>query len=278
MTTAQANAIMRAGLGKAEYELAASITAPLYWILPTNDDKYLIRNGSAFFLDTGEALFGVTANHVIEALRKDEEGQDVIALQMGCDLPVDFSGKNQIIDFHKDIDIATFRISAEEIRSIGKTCLTGCQKSWPPSPPQQNRGVFYAGFPGVERRWLSASEISFGVAGGGGVASSVSEYDISTQIDRQLLIDVVGNGLPPENYNFGGMSGGPMLTVLEQGGLRLWSLAGVIYQGPNASGDIYKAISGLEIIKARQANLILANGTLKVASWLQDPRREPEDD
>jgi hypothetical protein len=187
---------------------------------------------------------------------------------MGCDLPVDFNGKNQIIDFHQGIDIATFRISIEEIPSIGKTCLTGCQQSWPPSPPQQNRGIFYAGFPGIERRLLSASEISFGVAGGGGVASSISEHSISTQIDRQRLIDVVGNGLPPENYDFEGMSGGPMLTVVEQKGLRLWSLAGVIYEGPNASADTCQAISGLEIIRARRANLILANGTLNVASWL----------
>jgi len=63
------------------------------------------------------------------------------------------------------------------------------------------------------------------------------------------------------------MSGGPMLTVVENRGLRSWSLAGVIYQGPNPSGESGSAIAGLEIIKARRSHFILPNGTLDLGRW-----------
>jgi hypothetical protein len=49
-------------------------------------------------------------------------------------------------------------------------------------------------------------------------------------IERDYLFDIMGKGLPPEDFDFGGISGGPMLTVVENCGLRLWRLAGCIFQ------------------------------------------------
>jgi hypothetical protein len=68
--------------------------------------------------------------------------------------------------------------------------------------------------------------------------------DISSLIEREHLMDVLGTGLPPEKYNFGGMSGGPMLTVVEHKGIRGWRLAGVLYDGPNPSADPAQSIDG----------------------------------
>ena len=90
---------------------------------------------------------------------------------------------------------------------------------------------------------------------------------MSSLIERAGLIGVLGNGVPPEYYDFGGLSGGPMLTVIEHSGLRSWALAGVIYQGPNPSTDPTEAVAGLEIIKARRALFILPDGTLDVRRW-----------
>ena len=81
------------------------------------------------------------------------------------------------------------------------------------------------------------------------------------------LIGVLGNGVPPERYDFGGLSGGPMLAIMEHRGLRSWVLAGVIYQGPNPSTDPTEAIDGMEIIKARRAHFILPDGTLDIERW-----------
>jgi hypothetical protein len=263
----QARTMMAGGLGRAELEFATSITAPLYWIIRDSPRQYRVRNGSAFFLDAGEGLFAVTAHHVIEGLRRDSAAENVVAVQLGLDLRLDFSGRHTIIGTHSEIDIATFRITEDEIAAIGKSRLTGYQGAWPPRPPEQDRGVYYSGFPGTETTRVSPSEISFGAAPGGGVASSVSEKDVSSVIERENLIAVLGGGIPPENFDFGGMSGGPMLSVIETGSIRSWSLAGVIYEGPNPARDEAQAIAGLEIIRARRAHFILPDGQLDVQRW-----------
>lgn len=258
---------MAAGLGKAELEFVTSVTAPLYWVLREGDKKYRVRNGSVFFLNAGNGPFAVTAHRVTDGWKQDREQGNVVLLQIGHDLRIDFDGKNSIIATHPVLDIATFRVTSGEIASIKKTVLTGCQSNWPPRAPQQDRGVYFSGFPSVGNIWLSPNEISFGASSGGGVASSDSERDVSSLVERQNLIDVMGHGLPPENYDFRGMSGGPMLMVIETGTLRSWALAGVIYERPNPSPDEAQAIAGLEIIKARRAHLILSDGQLDIRRW-----------
>jgi hypothetical protein len=272
ISEAQARSLM-AVLGKAEAEFVASLTTALWWVIREGDRNYHARNGSAFFLDAGRGVFGVTANHVLEAWRNDRQSKKVVALQL-AGVPFDPEGRHAIIDAHRGIDIATFRITAGEVRSIGKTTLTGTQRAWPPQPPQQDKGVYYAGFPGVEKQWVSPRDVSFGIAPGGGVANSVSEQDVSSLIDREHIIPVLGGGVPPENFDFRGISGGPMLYVIE-GVLRSWALAGVIYEGPSTSNDPNEAIAGLEVIRARRAHFIHPDGTLDIARWnsLQSPSR-----
>jgi hypothetical protein len=269
-TEAQARALM-AVLGKAEGEFIASLTTALWWVIREGDRSYHARNGSAFFLDAGQGVFGVTASHVIEQWRNDRQSKDVVALQLGG-MPFDPDGRHAIIAAHRGIDIATFRITADEIRALSKTTLMGIQKAWPPRPPQQDKGVYYAGFPGVERRWVSLRDVSFGIAPGGGVANSVSDTDVSSLIEREHIIATLGGGIPPENFDFRGISGGPMLYVVE-GVLRSWALAGVIYEGPSTSDDSNEAIPGLELIRARRAHFINPDGTLDVGRWdgIQSP-------
>lgn len=260
---AEAIRIMTGGLGRAELELATSFAMPLYWIY-REAAGFRVRNGTAFFLDTGEAIFGVTARHVFEQMRADRRRHDVLATQIstGPGVSADFDGPNRIIDEDERIDIATFRIEPEQIKRSGKTVLRGHQAAWPPGPPQQDRGVYYSGYPEVEVLWQAPDEVNFGAAPGSGVASSVNDHTVSTQIARERLIAVLGGGLPPENYDFSGMSGGPMLTVV-QGALRSWRLAGVIYEGPNLQSTVERpGIEGLEIIRARRADFINADGTL----------------
>src|SRR5687768_11297914 len=103
---AQARALM-AVLGKAENELVASLTVALWWVIREADGSYRARNGSAFFLDAGQGVFGVTANHVLEEWRNDRQNRKVVALQLGG-LPFELEGRHAVIGAHKEIDIATF--------------------------------------------------------------------------------------------------------------------------------------------------------------------------
>src|SRR6185436_19402178 len=102
-------------LGRVELEFVTAITAPIYWIIRVGPGQVRVRNGTAFFLDTGERVFAVTAQHVIEGLRRDRVAGGVVCVQLGIDLRLNLEGRHSIIDEHPGIDIATFQITEAEI-------------------------------------------------------------------------------------------------------------------------------------------------------------------
>lgn len=133
-------------------------------------------------------------------------------------------------------------------------------------PAAGGQGLDLCGFPGVERRQPAPDEIEFSSCIGSGVASSVSDKDVSTVIEREHLIAILGDGIPPEDHDFRGISGGPMLTVVE-GGRSLFALAGVIYSGPGTQDGQAQSMQGVEIIRARRAHFIRADGSLDEDRW-----------
>lgn len=260
---AKVEALFKSGLGKAEGEFIASMVTPIYWYRQA-ERGIEVRNGSVFFIDCGEGCIAVTAAHVIEGYRQDAMDHPGLLLQVGHDLRVNL--KDRLIDIDFQIDIATLRFSADEVKRLNKIVYTGTSKVWPPAPPDEGRGVIFAGFPGRERLLPRRNAIVFGLFSLGGIATSVSDRDICYQIERSELIDILGRGIMPENFDMGGISGGPMLTIVEQGGLRLTRLAGVVYSGPDVRA--LDRIEGFEVVRARRADFLLPNGQLNRGRWL----------
>jgi len=261
-----ARKLLTSGWGRTIHNLVNSYIVPLCWFVPEKSgSKFKARNGSAFFLDAGEGPFGVTAAHVIEDYKKCRKKGQVEEVKLS-NIPFDIENKNRIIAIDNNIDLATFEITSEEIQSIGTIVITGSNRSWPPTPPQQDRGIFLAGFPSIETTSHSVPDFGFGAHSINGTANSISEKDISIQIKREELIDILGYGLPKKNYNFGGMSGGPVLALID-GTIQSWVFAGVVYEGPNPSPDRDNSISDFEIIRARRAHFILPNGQLDIKRW-----------
>ena len=252
---------MGGDLGKAEVEHVSRFVTPIYWVIPQGQGV-LAKNGTLTFLDTGNAIFGVTAAHVILEYQHDAKIK-AGPLQFGIETRIELS--ERLIACDADMDIATLRVTPEEIKALGKYALGG-HAVWPPSPPQPDKGVYYTGFPGAARYWERPGLISFGLMTGGGVATSVNERDISSQHERENWVDVRGQGLPPEGFNYGGLSGGPMITVVEHNGIRRLRLGGLIYQGSNTDGTD-QCIEGMEVIKARRADFILEDGRLDRTRW-----------
>src|SRR5215471_15001209 len=129
----EAKALMRSGLGKAELEFIATITAPLFWVLRGNDRRDHMKNGSVFFLDAGQGSFAVTAAHVVTECLEDSKSSMFVQCMIGSNggfaLPI-YLG-DRIIDAHAGIDIATFRVTSDELTKIGRTEVTGFQRTWP---------------------------------------------------------------------------------------------------------------------------------------------------
>jgi hypothetical protein len=221
----EAIATILGGLGKFEIEHIVTYTTPLFWILRRDNGDELMKGGSAFLIDTGVRTFGVTAAHVVTEYLEDTKSPQFLRCMLGSKLgpAVPIPLGDRIIDANVDIDIATFELSDEEIMKTGLTVLKGFyHPNWPPPLAQENRGVTYCGFPGIARMWLAPREISFGIVSMAGIATSSHERAVSILIEREHLIQVHGDEPMPANYDFGGMSGGPILAIVDTGTIRAW--------------------------------------------------------
>jgi hypothetical protein len=260
-------AVITSGLGRIELELINSFNAPLFWTIRRNYGAVGYRNGTAFFLDAGEGPFGVTASHVIDGWKRSCAEQEAGPLHLSGHrelLAIDWN--ERVIDADTAIDIATFAVTEDEIRLLGKTILTGAQKIWPPHPPPKNCILYYCGFPGVGTRSHPRGGPLFGAVPGMGIATSVSDKSISIQLEREYLVPLLGGGVPPENFDFGGISGGPVIKIVETS-IRTYALAGIIYQGPNKAQDPDQAIPNFEVIGARHAHYLLSDARLDRDRW-----------
>ena len=101
----------------------------------------------------------VTACHVIDGWMASRSSEDAGPLRLGGD------GQSVAIDLDRDaiamdreIDIATFRVGERDVKALGKKVLTGHQKAWPPAPPEERCGIYYAGYPGIGTRHPSPRE------------------------------------------------------------------------------------------------------------------------
>jgi hypothetical protein len=267
---AEAIRLTLAGLGKAELEIAGSYTSPLMWTVDGGNRLKRMKGGSVFFLDTGQAVFAVTAAHVVLEFFADSKIPNVhAAIAAHGKSPMRIPLGDRIIDMCAEIDIATFRVLPNELQYFNKNPLRGHVQEWPPKLAAVNGPATYSGFPAVGRR-LVAGGVSFGIVPMGGIVTSSHEMMISIQIERENLVRLLGDDDMPENFNFGGMSGGPLIAVVQAEIMRTWKPAGVIVSGPNP-GDAPNQdfIPGFEVIRARPIHFIKADGTLDHNRWAQ---------
>ena len=210
------------------------------------------QQGSMFLLDCGRGAFAVTAAHVFDGFLGDRQTHRVRSCQIGN---VGFNPEERLIasGAQQGIDIATFRVTPEEIAATGKRTVRGADGVWPP-PPNIGEPVFFGGFPGAERVAVAPHEISFGLYGVMVPLTDFTEYQLCARMEPEYRVDVRDLGLPPEGYNLGGISGGPMLQPVFQDGRWGWRLAGVLSEAV--------AVQGFERITAVRAHFILPDGRL----------------
>lgn len=215
----------------------------------------LPAQGSVFFLDCGRGPFAVTAGQVFGELIEHRHKYRVRGCQIGN---VEVDPEERLIDWGKrqNIDIATFRVSAEEIAATGKKVVEGVDGAWPP-PPQPGDAVFFAGFPGAERDPIGANEIAFGLHSAMPMLTSLTDHQLCCQLERDNWIDVRGLGLPPVGYDLGGVSGGPMLKPVFIDGAWSWRLVGVISEA--------RSVEGFERVTAVRSHFIRPDG--RISLW-----------
>ena len=184
--------------------------APLHWT--SRPGTILSSNGSAFVVKTASGLFGITAKHVYDAY-KEQADQDPNVVCWLYNFRLDL--RPRLISRGDQLDLVTFEIRSSELDRLDRRTVP-----WPPSIPRVNQSVLIAGFPGTGKRFTGPGTTTFGLFHALTGVDSVSESDISmVRPPDDEVADVVGKGLPPRAFDMGGMSGGPVLAVLENAGI-----------------------------------------------------------
>jgi hypothetical protein len=108
------------------------------------------------------------------------------------------------------------------------------------------------GYPGNGRERVSRKGVSFGFFGALVIARAVSYDQISCLFERECIIESADVPAMPSNYDLGGISGGPLITVLESPSyLVTYRLGGIVSE----------ASSELELVFAKRADFIKDDGS-----------------
>lgn len=234
-------------------KIAVGYSIPIFW---GKIDSGINSNGTAFILDTGERNIVVTAAHVYRSYLQQKKNGEANFCQLS---EIDFDLESRLISMPEigETDIATFDISQDEIKSVGKNVLRGSNQFWPPSRPEEGNMVVVSGFPGQERLRKGGNYYTFGYYCFNTPVNSISNRHFGCSFDRKYWIDALGKGLPPDNYDMGGISGAPAIALIKsESEIVSWRLAGVVYEA-NASETLG------EIMFVHHADLIEPNGVVK---------------
>jgi len=110
--------LILAGYSDQFAQMANDCSTWLFWHRPVGVSQHVIvGSGSVFFVDAGAAPFGVTASHVIQALRDAKQQHQDLGIQMGN---ISFDPIGQLLGDDPIRDRATFRIDERNIASLGK--------------------------------------------------------------------------------------------------------------------------------------------------------------
>ncbi|WP_372830812.1 hypothetical protein [Pontibacterium sp.] len=234
-------------------KIAATYSFPLFW---GTQEKGIVQNGTAFILDAGSRKFVVTAAHVYRSYLT-QKGQGKASICQISKLAVDLEKRLLSIPNSNEIDIETFEISDQEIDKIGANVLRGSNDSWPPSRPKRDSMVVVSDFPGIERQEKGIDYYSFGYYCFNTPINTISDRNFGCSFDRKYWVDARGKGLPPTNYDMGGISGAPATALIKsEFGIVTWRLAGIVYE--SVASEMLE-----EIMFAHHVDFIRSNGEIK---------------
>jgi hypothetical protein len=248
----QKKAVLADGLGNRLLHEGLDYAVPIWWVSTDQQCNLQLRNGSACLVDCGHGIFAVTAAHVFKEYCDAKSAAKETVCQIGNAL---FDPEARLIDCYLEIDISTFRIDASDAAAIDKPILSVREDNWPPLPPDEGNFAFFAGFP-AQSRGMSPTGHYFATTPYRAMMpiSRITDHQITCRFDREKMLDLGGVGLPPEGYDIGGVSGGPLLIpTLEQHGIG-WRLGGVVTQA--ATGALF------EQIVAVRSDYLLPDGRL----------------
>jgi hypothetical protein len=247
-------------------DLTEKVATPIVWHDRRATWPKRVYGGTCFFLRFACGVLGVTANHVVEALRMTVADHPNMVCQIRTSKPIDL--EDLIVDRCDRLDIATFRVPDQLVEAIGVTALD-CRGEWPPPEPVAGRVVTFCGFPEAERTTPEPGVQADFLCGGLAIIDGVTKRDVIVTYDPNR--DVPAPWAPwkrPLGYNMSGCSGGPVLSHGTRNGLQRWYPVAMIIGGPNGQGS--GGLSGCDVITLRRIDVIQSDGAIRreQTGWL----------
>jgi hypothetical protein len=224
-----------------------------------------ITGASCFVLKFKDRYVGVTAAHVVRAL---SEARRVTA---SLDCRTQLTPLNPLyalIDMNDELDIATFSISDEQVRT-SEVQPFDVSAQWPPPGGliAEHMPLQLVGFPECLRIIdYEGSSVTCQAYGALTLIESYNEGNIITVYDPAQCIGTPN--LPRLGFNMSGCSGGPAVIHQTRNGVHRWYPVGLILRGPlgQAEGDA----ANFDIIHIRRIECIDENGRIQTPNtgWL----------
>lgn len=235
------------GFGRNLLHSGLEFAVPFWWVFDDRTNGLTLRNGSAFLVNRGHGIFAVTAAHVLAEYIGAKRAAHNIVCQLGS---LEFDPEARLISRQDNLDIATFRVTDAEAAHINKAIIGSEPPPWEPLVPAVRNFAFFAGFPARTRGITSMGDFVTAPYFAMQPITSVTDHQISCRFEREKMIDLSGQGLPPQGYDIGGISGGPLLmpTLVRQEGVEgvIWRLAGAIVEA--AAGELFDQIVAVRSI------------------------------
>lgn len=249
----KAKELLSGDLARVLRDILKNCCVPIYWVKEGVNPEVL-HNGTLTLVRTPSKIIGITAEHVIREYYKDSKSNKVT---LYFENVVIDDLNSLLIDSNEKYDLATFEISEEILNSFDKEISP--LANWPPKPPQEGRGIMIAGYPGIERLENKFSVISFGLFTALVIARSVTETQITWLMEREYQMENTELKAPPEKYNLGGVSGGPLISLFEsENYVAHFCISGIVTEHPDYEENEFV----IERLVAVRADIIGENGKI----------------
>jgi hypothetical protein len=247
----EARALVRAGFGRALRDVAGRCCRPLFWYEPpVSDPSRILSFGTVSLVHTGERPLGITAAHVVAAYLEARSVNGDLVVQIGNKVgPL----HERIIDRSDSLDLCTLDFSEVEIEGMGGS-LHRSPYPWPPKPPEKGRGVFFAGYPNVSQD-APERRLTWDCASGLLIADSVEPDRIMMALDRAYWEPDPTLREPAEDERWGGLSGGPLFSLVQSDSLMSWRFSGIVVQ--------CLPIPGAQVLRAAPITPVRPDGSIR---------------
>ena len=209
----RAQKVLTSGLSGHLFAFGSKFVTGIYWHVPDGQgNRRVLRNGSIFFVDIGEGVIGITADHVYKKYLEDLATAHDLECQVG-----ELRYRPEVIGRSPKLDIATFRFSNEDLEVCKREAFKLSSRPEEILEPGRPAAVF--GYPGQFRRpkehtinWILLSAIG------------QSTYK-GIEIPHDLIVTD-----PPDSPfpDVGGCSGGPIFSLPDNLDLEQGTLWGVV--------------------------------------------------